>query len=167
MTKITRQTLPSEGVSYVKVVSVLILTIFLMNLSLQISGNFNPMISSSIALFIVGLGAIYIYNVVFYSMAYYIYNIISNELIIERVISHSNHTFYNINFKNILTFEKYDSNNKAMKVSRKHKYVQSSNIKQWYFIEFTRDGNHTKLILEPNSGFVNSIQERINKNENS
>ena len=54
-----------------------------------------------------------------------------------------------------------------MKVSRKHRYVQSKNKSQWYFIEFKRYGNYTKLIIEPNMGFVNSIQERIKKNENS
>jgi|LGOV01.1.fsa_nt_gb hypothetical protein len=167
MTKITRQSLPTKGVSYIKVVSVLIITVFLMNLILQVLVNINPMISSIAALLIVGLGAIYIYNIVFYSMANYVYKIISNELIIERVISHLNHTFYNIKFHDILVFEPYDSNNNDMRVSRKRRYVQGNDFKQWYFIEFTRDGNHTKLIIEPDLGFVSSIQERIKKDANS
>ncbi|MEA3423185.1 MAG: hypothetical protein U9Q80_05290 [Bacillota bacterium] len=167
MTKITRQSLPTKGVSYIKVVSVLILTVFLMNLSLRILVNINPLISSVVALLIVGLGAIYIYNIVFYSMANYIYKIISNELIIERVISHLNHTFYNIDFHNILVFEPYDSTNNDMKVSRKHRYVQDNDFKRWYFIEFTRNGNRIKLIIEPDLGFASSIQEGIKKDANS
>ncbi len=167
MTKITRQELPTKGVSYIKVVGMLIITIYLMNLSLQILVNTDPLTSSFVALSIVGLGAIYIYNIVFYSMVNYVYKIISNELILERIISHSNHTFYNINFQNIMMFEPYDPNNKNMRVSRKRRYVQSKDFKRWYFIEFTRDGNHGKLIIEPDSRFVSSIRERIKRNEDS
>ncbi|MBN2259026.1 MAG: hypothetical protein JW702_00625 [Clostridiales bacterium] len=167
MAKLTRQRLQGKGVSYIKVASVLIATIFIMNLSIKLMENLNPLLSSAVALMIVGLGGLYIYNVVFYSMANYIYKIISKELIIERIISTSNHTFYNIDFNDIKVFEPFNPENDNMKVSRKFKYVLDKDYTKWYFIEFTRDGNVTKLIIEPELGLVKSIQERLMLNENS
>lgn len=167
MSKIMRQMIRSRGVSYIKVTFMLILTILLMNISIQLLTAFDPILASAVAILIVGLGILYIYNIVFYDLANYVYKIIAKDFIIERIISKSNHLFYSINFSEITKFEKCSSENHKVKVARKYRFVQSKNKDYWYYIESVKEGKTLRVIIEPEVGLVKSINERLNRNGNS
>lgn len=167
MSKIMRQMIRSNGVSYIKVAFMLILTIFLMNISIKVLTGIDPFLASIVALIIVGLGIVYIYNVVFYNMANYVYKIISKDFIIERIIGKNNHMFYNVNFSEITKFEKYSSENHRIKVPRKYRFVHSKKKENWYYIEAMKDGKIQRMIIEPEKGLLKSISERLSNNGNS
>jgi len=162
MTNINRQKISSKKVNLLKVISVLISTIFLMNLSIKLLINFNPILSSIIAMSTVIFGITYIYNLIIYDMSGYLYNIIDNELIIERITGRASHAFYNIKFSKILIFKLYDPTDENMNISKKYRYLKSNDKAKWYFIEFNKNNVNTKLIFEPNENIIKCINERLN-----
>ncbi len=167
MSKIMRQMIKSNGVSYIKVAFMLILTIFLMNISIKVLTGIDPLLASVVAMIIVGLGILYIYNVVFYNMSNYVYKIISKDFIIERIIGKNNHMYYNLNFSEITKFEKCSSENYRIKVPRKYRFVHSKKKENWYFIESVKEGKIQRIIIEPEMGLLKSIRERLINNGNS
>ncbi len=165
MPKIVRQTIRSKGVNYLKIAVLLVGTVYLMNLSIKLLTQINPIFSSIVAIVIVGVGITLIYKLVMYDLSNYIYKIIGGELIIERIISHKNHVFYNIGFTDVLIFKKFSSQEKRIKVTKDFHFVQTRDKENWYYIEYNKKGQRRGLIFEPELGLVKSIQERLKNYE--
>lgn len=165
MPKIMRQTIRNRGVSYLKVTALLVVTVFLMNLSIGLLTDVSPVLASIVAVVIVGIGVALVYNIVFYDLANYIYKIIGRELIIERIISRNNHLFYNIAFGDILIFRPYTQFDRHLKVPRSLRFVQTREKDQWYYLEYNHRGNKRGLVFEPEMGLVKSINERLKEYE--
>jgi hypothetical protein len=161
MAKVMRQTVKSEGVSYIKVVSLLVLTIVVMNMSIQLLQWINPYFSSYMALAIMGFGIALIAKIVLHDMANYVYKIIGKELIIERIVGRNNHTFYTVLLKEIRVFEKYIPEFQKTKVSNNRRFLHTKDKKCWYYIEYSEDGYIRRLVIEPEIGLVKSIEERM------
>lgn len=164
MTNINRQKISSKKINLLKVIFILISTIFLMNLSIKLLVNSNPIFSSIVAISTVIFGITYIYNLAVYDMSSYIYKIIDGELIIEKITGRASHTFYNIKFSKILVFKHYNPTDKNMHVPKKYRYLKTNNKADWYFIEFNKDTVNTKLIFEPDEDIVKCINEMLNNN---
>ena len=165
MAKVMRQTVKSKGISYINVVSLLIFTIVVMNMSIQLVQWINPYLSSYLALAIVGFGIALISKIVLHDMANYVYKIIGKELIIERIVGRNNHTFYNVPFEEIRVFEKYMSEFQKSRVFSNRRFLHTKDKKNWYYLEYSEDGYMRKLIFEPEIGLVKSIEERMQCHE--
>lgn len=165
MTKIVRQTIRSKGINYFTVISLLVGTVFLMNLSIKLLTRINPYLSSIVAVIIVAVGTVLTFNLVVKDLANYIYKIIGSELVIERVISRKNHDFYNIGFNEILIFKKFNMIDQKIKVTKGFRFVQTNDKDQWYYLEYNKRGHKRGLIFEPEMGLVKSIEERLKENE--
>ena len=157
MANINRQKICSKKINLLKVIFILLFTIFLMNLSIKLLINFNPIFSSIVAMSTVIFGITYIYNLIIYDMSSYVYNIIDDELIIERITGKASHTFYNIKFSKILIFEHYNPTDENTNISKKYRYLKSNDKAKWYFIEFNKNNVNTKLIFEPDENIIECI----------
>ncbi|OPL07478.1 MAG: hypothetical protein AVO33_04980 [delta proteobacterium ML8_F1] len=161
MGKTSRKKFGSERVSYLKVGAVLILTVWLMNFTIRVLQNHNPYIASWAGLGIVLLGMIYLYYIIFYAMAEYVYKIIYSDLIVERVISKTNHTTYSIDFKSIKRFVPYKQRDEKIKIKRRNYYVKSRDRDKWFLLEFIHDGELIRLVIQPGNGMAKSIAQRV------
>jgi predicted nucleic acid-binding protein len=166
MPKIVRQTIRSKGVNYLKAAVLLVGTVFLMNMSIKLLTIISPILSSIVAIVIIGAGIVLIYNLVMNDLSNYIYKIIGRELIIERIISRKNHVYYNIGFNDVLIFQKHNLSEHKIKVTKGFRFVQTRDKENWYYLEYNKKGQRRGLIFEPELGLVRSIQERLKENEN-
>jgi hypothetical protein len=167
MGKTSRKKFDSSGVSYLKVGLALVLIVAVMDYSIALLQDYNPYLASWVGLGIVALGMLYLYHTIFYAMAQYVYKIIYSDLIIERVISKTNHTTYSVDFKCIRKFVPYMDMKEGIKIKRRNHYVKNRNKNEWYFLEFTKDDETIRLVIEPGRDMAKTIKERLTDHENS
>lgn len=158
MSKLIKQDIVNEKISYFKIIIDIIVTILLMELSFVVTVNFSPALRSMFAVGILILGTVYCVRLIYRNLAFYTYRVIDDELILERAIGRANYLVYNITEKQILGFEKYSNQKKI-----NHRFYRTKDKDKLYFLEFSYKEESVRLIFEPNENIIDVVNEMIGK----
>lgn len=156
MSKLIKQDVVNEKISYLKIIINIIVTILLMELSFVFTVNLSPALRSIFAVSILILGTVYCFKLIYRNLAYYIYRIIDDELILERAIGRANYLVYNITEEQIIAFEKYSNQKKI-----NHRFYRTKSKESLYFLEFSNKEESIRIVFEPNEDIVSVVNEMI------
>ena len=97
---------------------------------------------------------------IYKNLSYYTYEIFDNKLFFERAIGKSNHIYFCIEKKDLIEIFKYTEKDKKEQDPRKRfKFVIDHDSDKWYVIDFMKDDKRHRLVINPNSNFLNGIEE--------
>ncbi|WP_053954884.1 hypothetical protein [Inediibacterium massiliense] len=155
-----RQTIKQKELSVWKIILMICMPIFIMNIVIQLLSPYHPVIGTIgglITLIGAVIGCLFI---IYRHSAYLNYKLIEDELIMERVFGRANHIFLALKLSELEEFRPYKSmnlheiNDKKNKVYR---FVSGSCTDHWYVGKFTRDNSEYIFIIEPNQQILNTI----------
>lgn len=152
MSKMIKQDIKNERISFIKIIANIVITILLMEGSFVITSNFSPVMRSLFAVSILILGTVYCFRFIYRDLAYYTYRVIDDEIILERAIGRANYLVYTIKKDEILKFEKYNGQKGV-----NHKFYRSKS--SLYFIEFMFKGEDIGIVFEPNNEMIEEIND--------
>lgn len=156
-----RQTLERGNSGFVRIVMTFIVSIALMNVAMSLSSNLGGALSTIVGLSILAVGGIICTKMIYNNLTNFQYKIIADELIFERSIGRGNHVIINTRFKDVLSFEACGETYDYKDLKGIRKFVISKDISDWYLLEFKKDDQRKKLIIEPNEEFLKTILGRL------
>jgi len=165
MSPILKQTVRNKNISFWKILAMIIITVIIMNIAIDIFSRFGAFYGSIAAIMTLLLSTIICGKILYKNLAYFNYRIIEDELMVERVIGRSNHVFFHIKPKDIIGLKSYMEVNHDDKEIKEYKFIVDSNKNNWYAIEFLKEHNVYRLILEPNEAFLNALNRNLQNNE--
>lgn len=161
MSLIVKQTLKNKHISYWKILSMIVITVVVMNITIGFFNQYGPVFGSIAALVSLLICTAICGVIIYKNLVYYNYRIINDEMMLERVIGRSNHIFFHINLKDIRFIKPYNEVDWDVKDMKKYKFVIDKNKENWHVIEFLKEDKIYRLILEPNKSFLNAMLKNL------
>ncbi len=163
MGRLLRQSLGHKKLSVWKLVLMVLSLLISMEIILNLTIGFGPVIASILALIAVALGSVFCFVFIYKDLSKYDYRLIDKELILERSLGRANHVVYVILASDIISFISYNKKDKENKISWL-KYLTAHNDKsKWYLISYKKDDKQMQLVIEPNEDFLHGLLEFIEK----
>ncbi|SHK17358.1 hypothetical protein [Paramaledivibacter caminithermalis] len=167
MSPILKQTVKNKGVSFWKILVMIVVTVIIMNIAIDFFSRYGASYGSIAALISLFLCTIVCGYILYKNLAFYNYRIIEDELMVERVIGKSNHVFFHIKPDDVISLKPYDETDKNDKDIKEHKFVINNDKKNWYSIEFLKEDNVYRLIFEPNEAFLTALKRNFKETQNN
>jgi len=157
----TRQTVKKEKIGLLKIVGIIIGSIILMDRTIAVLNVYGGIVSTIAGLAVVAMGGLVCMRLIYNNLAVYSYKVIIDELILERSIGRGNHLVVSIKFSDVKAFEKCSESYDSKSLAKIQKFAISKAIKDWYMLSYMRDGELRKIIIEPNEGFIGTLENNI------
>jgi len=161
MTQFARQTIDKKQVKLWKIIGIIIFTVTLMNFSLKLSEGLGPVFSSLIALGVIAIGTMICARIIYNNLAEYNYRFIERKIILERHIGRANYSLVTIPLTSIRNVIQYNLLEGGKAVPNRHIFTNNRDRSQWYCIQYQDDGIDKSVIIEPDVGFLKSINENL------
>lgn len=164
MALMVKQTLKNKRLSFWKILLMIVVTVMIMNTTIQFFSRYGSAIGSIAAIASLAICTFICIKLIYKNLAHYNYRIIDDELMVERVIGRANHLFFHINLEDIKLLEVYNESEETKKDVKTYKFVINSDKDKWYVIEFFKNNENYRLVLEPNEAFLEALSKNINQN---
>lgn len=159
MSLIVKQTLKNKEIKFWKIIAMILGIVVVVNLSTAFFSRYGTIFGSIAAIIILLTSIGLCFFIIYKKLSYYNYRIIDHEAMFERVIGRANHVFFHIDLRKMEYIKPYrdiDSDNKRV---RTYKFVIGKNKEAWYVVQFRKDGKVNRLIIEPDTDFLNAMEE--------
>lgn len=165
MSPIFKQTVKKKNISFWKILAMIVITVVIMNVAIDFFSRYGASYGSVAAMVSLVLCSIVCGYILYKNLAFYNYRIIEDELMVERVIGRSNHIFFHIKPKDVVSLKPYDEADGNSKDIKEYKFVIDNDKNKWYSIEFLKADKTYRLIFEPNEAFLNALKRNFQETE--
>lgn len=151
--------------NFLKIMAILIGSILFCNfIVFYFSSNDQRLLAQVASLIsLLGCGMICVL-LIYKGLTYFIYEIIDDKLFFERAIGKSNHIYFHISRQDLIEIYKYeDLKNKDSKGFKKFKFVIDKDKNNWYVIDFYKKNKKHRLIIHPDTEFLQGINSWMSK----
>ncbi len=157
MGRLLRQSIKHKKLKIWKLILMVIVILLVMEIILNLTIGFGPVIASLLALIAVLIGSVFCFAFIYKDLSKFDYKLIDNELILERSLGRANHVVYNIFSDDLLSIISYNNRDTEKKIPWLNYLTSDNNKDNWYIISY-RDGNDEKqLVIEPNEEFLDEL----------
>lgn len=163
MALMVKQTLKNKGISFWKILLMIVVTVMIMNITIQFFSVYGAVIGSIAAIISLAICTMICIKLIYKNLAHFNYRLIDDELMVERVIGRANHLFFHVNLKDIKLIKSYNKSEETPKDVKTYKFVVDADKAKWYVIEFLKDNETYRLILEPNEAFLKALSQNTSK----
>lgn len=163
MSSILKQTVKNKHISFWKILGMIVITVIIMNSVIDFFSKYGASHGSIAAIISLVVCSAICGYILYKDLAFYNYRIIEDELMVERVIGRSNHVFFHIKPKDVLSLNPYNEVDSTSKDVKQYKFVIDNNKDNWYVIEFLKEDISYRLILEPNQAFLKALKRNFQK----
>ncbi len=157
-----KQTIEKKHIKFVWLVVSIIATLIAIEILDSLLISTPPIVRTIGTFLILAIAATYCYRLIYYKLSEYHYNLVGNQLILEKVMGRANHVAFSFYLDDILSFEKYNDT----KIPKRDIFTNTRNKSEWYVITFMKNGQNKKLVIEPNYKLRDFLSEKINENAN-
>lgn len=161
MSPILKQTVKKKNISFWKILAMIVVTVVIMNIAIDFFSKYGASYGSIAAIASLILCSIVCGYILYKNLAFYNYRIIEDELMVERVIGRSNHVFFHIKPKDVVSLKPYDEDDVNSKDIKEYKFVIDNDKSSWYLIEFLKADKVYRLIFEPNEAFLTALKRNF------
>ncbi|SKC83764.1 hypothetical protein [Maledivibacter halophilus] len=166
MSSILKQTVKNKHISFWKILGMIVITVIMVNAAIGFFSRYGASYGSIAAIISLVVCSVICGYILYKDLAFYNYRIIEDELMVERVIGRSNHVFFHIKPKDIVSLNPYNELQPSNKDIKQYKFVINNNKDDWYVIEFLKEDSSYRLILEPNQAFLKALKRNFEKSKN-
>ncbi|WP_129598931.1 hypothetical protein [Anaerophilus nitritogenes] len=155
-----KQTIKKKELSLWKIILMICVPIFIMNMVIQLLNPYHPVIGTIGGLITLIGAVISCLFIIYKHSAYFNYKLIEDELIMEKVFSKSHHIFLTLKLSELEEFRPYrsvDLHEINYKKNKVYRFVSGKCTNNWYVGEFTRNKDYYIFIIEPNEDILNTI----------
>ncbi|WP_432406281.1 hypothetical protein [Wukongibacter sp. M2B1] len=163
MSPILKQTVRRKNISFWKILAMIVISVVITNVAIDFFSRYGASSGSIAALVSLLLCTAICGRILYKNLSYYNYRIIEDELMVERVIGRSNHIFFHIKPKDIKYIKPYHEIEEYNKETKEYKFVVDGNKANWYVVEFLKDDNLCRVILEPNDAFLSALNRNLER----